>query len=163
MTSLRVPSNPSRYSNAFLFQWKKDKAKIAQLLQTLDDANPLTLILAVNKLVDIGKDLAHLHPMTFMTVALRDPVLRVRLQRIFQNALKQAAFMQGGGFAEGFRHRLDRESKRKNLEPYLVPFAKAIRVDPEEIRPWIQKEDWNALLASVCQKAFANEDRLSQA
>lgn len=135
-------------------QWQTDKKNIRALISTLDEANLFTLALVSKRLIDIGSTLAHIHPMTFMTVAIRDPDLRARLQRIFNSAIKKTVFMQGSGLTEGFRHRLEREARRNNLEPHIEPFAQALDVAPKEIRPLIKAGRWNALFVQLCQKAF---------
>lgn len=139
----------------------EEKSLIGELITTLDQANFWTLGFAAPRLIKIGNQIDHLHPLTFMRVAIGDPVLRDRLTRIFQDSIKRTAFLNGNG-AGGFGHRLDEESKRGNLEPYINQFAQSLRIPHEGIQPLMQKRAWGDLFVHLCKKTAEHSQEKSQ-
>ncbi len=129
-----------------------DRQHIRDLISTLDNANLLTLGLKAPALIAIGSTLNHLHPFTFIHVAMSNSELREKIERIFKHSIKRTVFMNGNGITEGFKHRLDREKANKNLEPHLKKFSHSLHVQEKEIASFIQASAWNDMFLHLCQK-----------
>ena len=129
-----------------------DKQHIADLISTLDNASLMTLGLKAPRLISIGSTLSHIHPLLFIHVAMTDHDLRARIRRIFESSVKRIVFMNGNGIAEGFGHRLNRESSKKNLEPHLKDFAETLHVPVPFLVELVQKRAWNDLFVQLCEK-----------
>jgi len=131
--------------NPFPIHSKTDRYYSHLVITNLDEASLLSLAIVQFELAEIGDHIAHLHPLTFMTIVFNDPDLTKRLERIFNSPLKRLGLMNGNGIREGFKHQLNREWERDNLLPYLEAFAASVHVPPEELRPIIQKRAWTDL------------------
>lgn len=139
-----------------------DKQHIADLISTLDNASLMTLGLKAPRLISIGNTLDHIHPLLFIHVAMTDDDLRARIKRIFTNSIKRIVFMNGNGIAEGFGHRLNRESSKKNLEPHLKDFAETLHVPVPFLVELVRKRAWNDLFLQLCEKIDGPSEQRSQ-
>jgi hypothetical protein len=131
---------------------QSDKKHIADLLTTLDESNWLTIGIRTPCLIQIGNRIGHVHPVSFIQAAIDDPILRQRVRRVFASSIKRMGFLYGNGFAEGFSHRLNREYKRKNLEPHAEWLARSLGIRSEKIRPLMRARDWNGLFVHLCEE-----------
>ncbi len=139
-----------------------DKQHIADLISTLDNASLMTLGLKAARLISIGNTIDHIHPLLFIHVAMTDDDLRARIKRIFNNSIKRLVFMNGNGIAEGFGHRLNRESSKKNLEPHLKDFAETLHVPVPFLVELVRKRAWNDLFLQLCEKIDGPSEQRSQ-
>ena len=138
---------------------EKDVGRITELLTMLDNAHVLGLTLIMWRLADIGDEIAHLHPFTFLKIVLNDPDLRPRLYRIVHSLPKRLGLMNGNGIREGFNHQFNRESKNNSLEPCINDFAASLHLPPDEIRKLVLERRWTDLFYYLTQKTLQQENR----
>ncbi len=135
-----------------------DKKHIRDLIITLDDGSILSLSAKMSRLAEIGDQIAHLHPMTFIKETLSDPNLRKRMKRIFSHPLKRTGIMTGSGFRKGFNHHLTKAANIGELDTYIESFANSLHVSAKEIKPLIQSHEWTNLYVYLIEKTCARED-----
>lgn len=138
--------------NPFPIYSETDKAYISELLKILDEASVISLSVKMFRLAEVGDHIPHVHPFTFLKVILTDPILRMRLKRIFESPCKRIGMMNRSLLSEGFSHQLQTEHFRGNLEPYIEAFSASVNVPPEEIRPLIQSAAWQELCFHLLEK-----------
>ena len=146
---IKVKSNKI---NPFPIYSETDKAYISELLKTLDEASVISLSVKMFRLAEIGDHIPHVHPFTFLKVILTDPILRMRLKRIFDSPCKRIGMMNRSLLSEGFSRQLQIEHLRGNLEPYIEAFSASVNVPAEEIRPLIQSAAWQELCFHLLEK-----------
>ncbi|HSX37617.1 MAG TPA: tetratricopeptide repeat protein [Chlamydiales bacterium] len=135
-----------------------DKKHIRDLIITLDDGSILSLSAKMSRLAEIGDQIAHLHPMTFIKETLSDPNLRKRMKKIFSHPLKRTGIMTGSGFRKGFNHHLTKAANIGELDTYIESFANSLHVSAKEIKPLIQSHEWTNLYVYLIEKTCARED-----
>ena len=149
-------STPNSQSGAeimpFPLHFEGDKANIAELLKIFDESSIPGLSVKIFRLAELGRQIRHLHPFTFLYIVLTDPVLKSRMRRIYDITIKRLGMMNRNFMSEGFGNKLDRELKRGILEPYIEPFADSLHLPPDAIRPLIRKAAWFDLCYFLLEK-----------
>ena len=140
-----------------------DKRHVGDLIAALDETSIFGMAIAIPHFIEIGDKIANLHPFTFMQIAIGDPHLRVQFNRVFNNSLKRWGFMNGNGVREGFRHQLEREVSRGDLEPHIDQLASRLQASPEIVRALIRDQAWSELYFYLLETASAQKAQEFQA
>ena len=138
--------------NAFPICSEADKAYISELLKILDEANLISLSVKMFQLAEVGSHIPHVHPFTFLKTILTEPILRMRLKRIFDSPCKRLGMMNRSLLSNGFSYQLQTAHLQGNLEPYIEAFSASVNVPAEEIRPLIQSAAWHELCVHLLEK-----------
>lgn len=141
---------PQEGQDAFI-QLPLDEVKtklITELISTVGHSHWTYLGLPhiQSKLLQIGRDIQHVHPLRFLGVVFADPDLRKAMRGIYASGLKWKSFLYGSHNQTGFSHKMDREWERNNLTPYLWGFSQYVKKHPDQISPYFERKDWIGLV-----------------
>ena len=57
-----------------------------------------------------------------------------------------AGFFNGSDHSPGFITKCEREFAKDNLDPYIVGFCQAVKANPEQVRFFVEKKEWEKLV-----------------
>jgi hypothetical protein len=119
----------------------KHDEMIRKMITTIAETHPVALWPKRKELEKMGDEIeSHVHPFRFMGTIFTRPELKRCMREIIDSRLKW------GEFSQGFARRMFTEARKNNLAPYYVGFCQAVKVRPDEIRPFFEKADWGGLL-----------------
>jgi hypothetical protein len=129
-------------SNAYTLLPITDKEAdiIRKIVETIAENNPIALGFKKSDLEAKGKKINHVHPLRFLGTVISNPDLKACLKEI------RTSYFKWWGFMDGLSNRLEQEYARNNLLPYVAGFAKALNANPDTVRSYIQKKDWEGLV-----------------
>ena len=119
---------------------EQDQSHIAEIVKTMAEFGKLTLLFKQNHLKQLGAQINHVHPLKFLEVVFSDAELKRCMGEIFDDYFKRTGVLDGLGPS------LSREMEKGKLTQHIEAFSKAISVSPDEIRPFFQTSDWEALV-----------------
>ena len=96
----------------------------------------------------LGNKVQHVHPFKFMETVLNTPHLKQSMILIEDGIfnLKWRGFFDGSSQSAGFIAKCEREYARDNLAPYIVGFCQAVKANPEQVRHFVEKKEWEKLV-----------------
>ncbi|HEX4839897.1 MAG TPA: hypothetical protein VFU89_05600 [Rhabdochlamydiaceae bacterium] len=122
-----------------------EEAKIIyQIVDALGSWNVLKLFKKEDELSALGNKVQHVHPFKFFEIVLNNPHLKQAMISIEDGAfnLKWRGFFDGTSQSPGFSAKCEREYANDNLAPYIVGFCQAVKANPEQVRFFIEKKEW---------------------
>jgi len=101
-----------------------------------------------NEIEALGSRVQHVHPFKFLETILTDPHLKQSMIKIEDGllSLKWRGFFNGNGDVPGFAAKCEREYARDNLAPYIVGFSQVVKANPEQVRYFVEKKEWEKLV-----------------
>jgi hypothetical protein len=127
----------------------EEEKLIYDLVYEVGNAGWGTLWLDKAKLLQIGKDIHHVHPLRFLGVVYSHPPLKEAMKKIFSDIVKFRSFFLGSQGQTGFSDKMDREHERKNLKPHLWGFSQLVQKHPDQLEPFIEHKDWIGLVECI--------------
>ncbi len=96
----------------------------------------------------LGNRVQHVHPFKFLETVLNTPHLKQSMILIEDGLfnLKWRGFFDGSSQSPGFSAKCEREFARDNLAPYIVGFCQEVKANPEQVRHFIEKKEWEKLV-----------------
>ena len=134
------PSKPQDETYSELVCTEQDHANIIELIKTMAENGKISLLFRQTHLRYIGAQINHVHPLKFLSTVFCNSELKLCMKDIFEDYFKRTGFMDGLGAS------LTREMEKGKLEQYIGEFAKDVNVHKDEIRPYFQSGDWEALV-----------------
>lgn len=131
-----------------------EEAKIIyQIVDALDSWGYLRLLKKEDELAALGNKVQHVHPFKFFEVVLNNPHLKQSMISIEKELTKQKwrGFFRGSSQSPGFAAKCEREYANDNLAPYIVGFCQAVKANPEQVRFFIEKKDWEQFVRFLIQ------------
>ncbi len=139
LTDGPVPINgPNPY--ALLPISKDDAETIWKIIDTVANNNPIKLAFKKNDLERKGQKVNHVHPLKFLGTIFSDPHLKACMTEI------EDSYFKWNGFIGGLAGRMNEEYTRNNLLPYIQGFCQAVKANPEKVREYVLKRDWEGLV-----------------
>lgn len=138
-----VPIAPGEHPNLFaaLPCSKTDQKSIAYIVKNLSNK---MYLLVFPRLLAIEKEIDHVHPFKFLSTIFGNPLLKSLMPKVFADGEAKKGFMRG------VNKGMKRETAKKNIDPYIDDFARAVQVVPAAIKPLIQdgarQNNWIALV-----------------
>lgn len=130
---------------AFLPITEKEAKIIWNIIDTIANSNLIALGFKKGDLEEKGHKINHVHPLRFLGTVFSDPYLKSCMKEIRTSYFKWNGFFEGSS-GQGFSNRMDQEYKRNNLLPYVAGFSQAVNANPDQIRVYIQKRDWEGFV-----------------
>ncbi|HEX2580258.1 MAG TPA: hypothetical protein VHK67_07650 [Rhabdochlamydiaceae bacterium] len=126
-----------------------DESKIIyQIIDALGNWDILKLFKKEDELTALGNKVQHVHPFKFLETVVNTPHLKESLRStkgvLFNK--KWRSFFDGTSQSKGFTDRCEREYVRDNLAPYIFGFCQTIKANPEQVRSYIERKDWEGLV-----------------
>lgn len=127
---------------------EEERQKINRIIDTTANKNVFGLVSERKELLELGRQVQHVHPFKFLERVFTDPKLKKDMREIWTWILdsKKNGFMNGKDDVPGFGQKMTRENGRDNLRPYIVGFAKAVKADPDKIRGYVDRQQWEELV-----------------
>ncbi len=130
----------------------EEKKSIYDMITTLANSSLISLWGKQSYLRKKGEETKSLNTLKFLEYILTDDNpdpdknLRKCLQEIRTSHLKWSGFVNGQHAGDGIGGALDKMADSGKLNPYLPGFYKAIGVDPNVAKPYVDKRDWSGWL-----------------
>jgi len=124
---------------------EKEAEIIWSIIDTMANNNLIVLGFKKSDLEKKGNKINHVHPLRFLGTVFSDPYLKSCMKEIRTSYFKWNGFFDGPS-GNGFAHRMEQEYNRNNLLPYVAGFSQAVKGNPDQIRAYIQKRDWEGLV-----------------
>ncbi|MBS0604852.1 MAG: insulinase family protein [Verrucomicrobia bacterium] len=122
---------------------EKEKRFIKIIISTMADKNIIQLALEKRTLEKKGKKVNHVHPLRFVGYILSNSSLKSDLKAIKKSSFKWDAFI------DGFSKRMREELSNGNVYKHVPGFAQQVGGDPEDIKHYIGKKDFEGLVKSL--------------
>jgi hypothetical protein len=119
---------------------------IYQIIDTVGNLGLIDLYKKENEITDLGVKVQHVHPFKFLEVVLTNPHLKQSMTLLEGSYFKWRGFFDGSGKSAGFTAKCEREVGRDNLDPYIVGFCQAVKANPEQVRYFVEKKEWEKLV-----------------
>jgi hypothetical protein len=96
----------------------------------------------------LGNKVQHVHPFKFLETVLNTPHLKRSMIDIEDGLfnLKWRGFFDGTSQSPGFTAKCEREFARDNLMPYIVGFCQTVKANPEQVRHFVERKEWEKLV-----------------
>lgn len=121
----------------------KEKRIINTIISTMAEKNIIQLALEKRTMEKKGKKVHHVHPMRFIGYILATPELKGGMRKIQKSSFKWDAFV------DGFSKRMKEEHSYNNLHRHIPGFCKETGANPDEVAKFIDKRDWEGLVAAL--------------
>lgn len=134
---------------------EENRKNIKDIIVTLGShsgAAEIALLAHYQRLNSYEKELRKVHPLKFIEIAVKDSEMRLWLHSIMNGFFTRKGFL-GDENSNGLAQRLSLKAKMGMIEPYRKDFAKAVGINPEYIRPFIEAQDWEGLMTFVIENA----------
>jgi hypothetical protein len=119
---------------------EKDRTSISDLIKAMAEHGKLWLLGHKTYMNELGDSVRHVHPLKFLEVVFSNEYLKACMREIFEDYFKKNGFMDGLGES------LTIKSKVGDLDRYLGDFAKAVKADAENLKPFFENRDWEGLV-----------------
>lgn len=119
---------------------------IYKIVDTVANTNVLKLAIKQGDLEKKGKKVQGVHPLKFLGTIFANPFLKSCMREIEDSYFKWDGFVYGPSGNDGLANRLSLESDKNNMLPYLPGFCQAVKANPDAVRSYIQKRDWEGLV-----------------
>jgi hypothetical protein len=126
---------------------------IYQIVDSVGNLNELKLWGKEDEITALGNKVQHVHPFKFLETVLNNPHLKQAMIKIEDSfgKFKWRGFFDGTAHSPGFSAKCEREFARDNLTPYIVGFCQVVKANPEQIRHFIEKKEWEKLVRFLIQ------------
>jgi hypothetical protein len=124
----------------------EDKAHVRELISAMGEKGYLSLLSDRTHLRLIGSQINHVHPLNFLSTVFLDPYLTKCMDIVMEDRLKRTGLLEGHSGSNGLGHSLTREAEKGKLNLYLADFAIEVGIPVEDLRPFVDKRDWEALV-----------------
>jgi hypothetical protein len=128
---------------------EEEERILYQIIDALGNWGIAELYKKEDEMIAMGNKVQHVHPFKFLETVLKTPHLKKSMRLIedgFFGTLKWREFFKGSDQSPGFSAKCEREHKLNNLEPYIVGFCLTVKANPEQIRFFVEKKDWEGLV-----------------
>ena len=102
--------------------------------------NPIKLGFKKKDLEKKGRKINHVHPIRFLGTVFSDPYLKGCMKDI------RESYFKWHGFVDGYSVRMEEEHDKGNLLPYVNSFCQIVNGNPDQVRAFIMKRDWEGLM-----------------
>lgn len=135
-----TPPNTADSYNKLRFT-DDDRTKTREIIETLAKYGYYDLLVHYrNRLEKIGEEVRPVHPLKFLGYVFSDPTLKKCMCDIFSDFMKRYNFM--GGLSPRF----EVENSKGTLKKFYVDFAKEVKVNPDAIKPYLDKKEWTGFM-----------------
>lgn len=117
-----------------------DKRIISSMIDTIANTNVFQLALKEREVQQKGDKINHVHPVRFLGTVFSDPKIKNDMIEI------KRSYFKWNGFIGGFSKRMDEEFQRDNVLRYVPGFAASLNIDPEQVKRYVQSQDWDGLV-----------------
>lgn len=128
----------------------EEEAKIIyQIIDNVDNWGFPKLIKREEEMGILGNKVQHVHPFKFLETVLNTPRLKQAMISIEDGfwSLKWKGFFKGTDQSPGFTAKCEREYARDNFAPYIVGFCQTVKANPEQVRHFVEKKEWEKLVS----------------
>ncbi len=146
-SSKEHPDSSRRYTHALS---KIEKIKLQGLFSDLANRSYWWLATNTTRMNQYEKDLAQLHPLTFLERSILHPYRREELIKI-----KNRGGLIWNSFIQNLKDKLEEENAKGNLKPYLSEFAKALKLSKKDLLLQIQRIDVDKLITQAIGRQTA--------
>lgn len=122
-----------------------DRTNIHEIVSTVAEKNKLSLLFQQNYLREKGAQIAHVHPLKFLSVIFSNPHLKTCMFYIWDDYFKRSSFVADLSAA------LTREADKGKLHPYLGDFCKEVGVASETVKSYFDTRDWENFVLFLIQ------------
>jgi hypothetical protein len=121
---------------------------IYQIIDSVGDWGMAKLWKREDEMAALGNKVQHVHPFKFLEIVLNTPRLKQWMIEIEDGlfSLKWRGFFDGTSQSAGFSAKCEREYARDNLAPYIVGFCQTVKANPEQVRHFVEKKEWEKLV-----------------
>ncbi len=121
---------------------------IYQIIDTVGNLGEFKLWKRKEEINTLGSKVQHVHPFKFLEVVFNTPHLKQSMIKIEDSFLSQKwrGFFDGTDQQPGFTAKCEREFARDNFAPYIVGFCQVVKANPEQVRHFIEKKEWEKLV-----------------
>lgn len=138
------PSGVVSYSHLVCTQ--EDRDHIYEIVSTLAEEGKVSLLFKQNHLKEIGLQIAHVHPLKFLSVVFTNPYLKECMALIYDDSFKRNGFIDGSGSTGGIGSSLTRESEKGTIDAYLKDFCDEVKVPVRAVKEYCQNRDWEGFV-----------------
>lgn len=123
----------------------EEKEDIRYIVTSLAQFSLVKLGLQKSSLTKAGDRIDHVHPLRFLMCVFTDEELKAGVQAIRDRKGKVWKDFSGGLFKS-----LTKESSEDNMkDAYILDFAYTLGIDPSQIKPIIEQQDWKKLIKEL--------------
>lgn len=119
---------------------------IYQIIDSLGNLGLGKLFFRQSEMEALGNKVQHVHPLKFLEMVLLDPHLKEAMLKAESSTFKWRGFLNGSSGSPGFVAKCNREADRNNFAPYIIGFCQVVKAHPEQVRPFIERRDWEKLV-----------------
>jgi hypothetical protein len=121
---------------------------IYQIIDALGNWGLPKLYKKEEEMAELGNKVQHIHPFKFLETVLTTPQLKQSMLLVEDGLwnLKWRGFFDGSAHSQGFADKCEREFARDNFAPYILGFCQAVKANPEQVRFFIEKKEWEKLV-----------------
>lgn len=131
----------------------EEAKRIKELVENLAYKNEASLLWNRKEMLRLGESIQHVHPLKFLEVVLTNPELKKGLkEKVYGHHFKWRGFFDGDSGQRGFAQKMEHESNRNHLMPYLLGFSHAVKIHPDEILVFFERKDWEKLVIYLLLK-----------
>jgi hypothetical protein len=100
------------------------------------------------EMTELGNKVQHVHPFKFLEKVINTPELKTAMLTVEDGflSLKWRGFFEGSTHSPGFTAKCEREFAKDNLDLYIVGFCQAVKANPEQVRFFVEKKEWEKLV-----------------
>lgn len=117
-----------------------ERELIHKIISTMAKDNVIKLGLKRKSMERKGKKIRQVHPLRFLGQVFSDRYLHQCMREI------RTSHFKWNGFIDGMRDRIEEESARGNLLPYVPGFSQLLQVDEKKVAHYIERHDWEGLV-----------------
>ncbi len=131
----------------------KTRQTLSRLFQEMDTHTTWQLMTNASRLKDMGDQLRKdVHPLQLLMEIFADTTTRKHFESLYQ---KKTEILSGkqlvwSNFVLEWGENLN--NHKEELEPYLVTFAKTMKISPLLVRSHLQEHNYNGLISSILEK-----------
>ncbi len=138
---IKIPNGKLAEKYDELICTPEDVINIQELIQTLGTHGKIDLFLHHEKrLRTIEQKIRHVHPLKFLAVIFRDPVLKSHMKKVYGDFFIQKNFL------DNLSTNLNNEIEKRKIYPFLTDFCKEISQKEMDIKPFVDRKDWKGLV-----------------
>lgn len=125
---------------------KPEESKvIGEIIEAIGNHGWIWLGVHQTELREKEKQIKHVHPLRFLGEIFSNANLKGCMRRVEKDTLTWKGFMKG------LKPNMEKELQRNNLYRYLDGFCQAVRADPDKVKAFIQKHEWEKLVRYLIQ------------
>lgn len=112
---------------------------IWKIIDTMANHNVIKLALKKKDMEKKGRKINHVHPLRFLGTIFSNPYLRECMREV------RDSYFKWEGFLGGVKGRMEEEYSQNNLLLYVQGFSQSVKANPDQVRMYLQKKDWEGL------------------